>query len=332
MNGAVVTFPLSIKDQLTLPVLCSPMFIVSTPPLVLAQCVSGIIGSFPALNARGDGALDAWLSDLEGQLQAWRMANPGKKVAPFAVNQIVHQSNARLEADFEVLEKHKVPLVITSLRAPTEYVPRIHAWGGNVLHDVTNIRHAEKALEAGVDGLILVCAGAGGHSGALSPMALVSEVRRIYDGLVVLAGSITRGEHILAALAMGADLAYMGTRFIATEEANATPGYKRMIVESGASDVLYTPYFSSAHGNYLKPSIRAAGLDPDNLVRAPGETAKMAFTSADGSRTVGAKTWKDIWSAGHGVGAIGDIPTAAELVASLQTQFAAARARLCTLP
>lgn len=329
MDREIVPLPLSIEGQLTLPVLCSPMFIVSTPTLVLAQCMNGVIGSFPALNARGEGVLDEWLTSLEGGLQACRRASPASKVAPFAVNQIVHQSNTRLEADFEVLEKHKVPLVITSLRAPTEYVPRIHAWGGHVLHDVTNIRHAEKALEAGVDGLILVCAGAGGHSGALSPMALVSEVRRIYDGLVVLAGSITRGEHILAALAMGADMAYMGTRFIATEEANASPAYKRMIVESGASDVLYTPYFSTAHGNYLKPSIRAAGLDPDNLVRAPGETAKMAFTSADGSRTVGAKTWKDIWSAGHGVGAIGDIPSVAELVAGLQAQFAAARARLC---
>ena len=328
MNEEAVTLPSSIKDQLTLPVLCSPMFIVSTPPLVLAQCTSGIIGSFPALNARGDGALDEWLTGLECQLQAFRVANPGKKVAPFAVNQIVHASNARLDADFDVLEKHEVPLVITSLRAPTEYVPRIHAWGGRVLHDVTNLRHAEKALEAGVDGLILVCAGAGGHSGALSPMALISEVRRIYDGLVVLAGSVTRGEHILAALAMGADMAYMGTRFIATEEANAAPGYKQMIVESGASDVLYTPYFSSTHGNYLKPSIRAAGLDPDSLVRAPGETAKMAFTSADGSRTVGAKTWKDIWSAGHGVGAIDDVVPVAELVGSLQAQYAAARARL----
>lgn len=331
MNQESVPLSSSIREQLTLPVLCSPMFIVSTPPLVFAQCASGIIGSFPALNARGDGALDEWLTTLERQLQACRAANPGGRVAPFAVNQIVHTSNARLDADFDVLEQHKVPLVITSLRAPTEYVPRIHAWGGHVLHDVTNLRHAEKALEAGVDGLILVCAGAGGHSGALSPMALTSEVRRIYDGLVVLAGSVTRGEHVLAALAMGADMAYMGTRFIATEEANAVPGYKRMIVESGASDVLYTPYFSSTHGNYLKPSIRAAGLDPDNLVRAPGETAKMAFTSADGSRTVGARTWKDIWSAGHGVGAIDEIVPVAELVQSLQAQYAAARARLCGL-
>ncbi|MDY0066344.1 MAG: nitronate monooxygenase family protein [Steroidobacteraceae bacterium] len=321
----------SLKDQLTLPVLCSPMFIVSTPTLVFAQCTSGVIGSFPALNARGEGMLEEWLTGLEHRLESYRAANPGKKVAPFAVNQIVHKTNARLEADFDVLERRKAPLIITSLRAPTEYVPRIHAWGGRVLHDVTNIRHAEKALEAGVDGLILVCAGAGGHSGALSPMALVSEVRRIYDGPVVLAGSITRGEHILAALAMGADLAYMGTRFIATEEANAAPGYKQMIVEAGASDVLYTPYFSSTHGNYLKPSIRAAGLDPDNLVRTPGETAKMAFTSADGARTVGAKTWKDIWSAGHGVGAIDDIPTVAKLVASLQTQFTAARSHLCAM-
>lgn len=331
MSSVTRAAPASITEQLSLPVLCSPMFIVSTPALVFAQCVNGLIGSFPALNARGEGVLDEWLTGLEGRLEAYRRERPGRKVGPFAVNQIVHKSNARLDADFDVLEHHRVPLVITSLRAPTEYVPRIHAWGGRVLHDVTNIRHAEKALEAGVDGLILVCAGAGGHSGAISPMALVSEVRRIYDGLVVLAGSITRGEHILAAQAMGADMAYIGTRFIATVEANAVPAYKRMIVDSGASDIVYTPFFSSTHGNYLKPSIQAAGLDPDNLVRAPGETAKMVFTSADGSRTVGAKTWKDIWSAGHGVGAIEDIPTVEALVANLREQYAAARARICAM-
>jgi nitronate monooxygenase len=320
--------PTLLQNTLALPVLCSPMFIVSTPTLVSAQCVNGLIGSFPALNARPQSTLDEWLTTLAADLAAYRANHPGAKVAPFAVNQIVHKSNERLDADFDVLERHKVPMIITSLRAPNEYVPRIHRWGGLVFHDVTNIRHAEKALEAGVDGLILVCAGAGGHSGALSPFALLSEVRRIYSGPIVLGGSITRGGHILAALAMGADLVYMGTRFIATEEANAVPEYKRMILEAAATDIVYTPYFSGTSGNYLKPSIRTAGLDPDHLVREPGESGKMAFTSADGSRSVGAKVWKDIWSAGHGVGDIDDIPTVAALVARLRTQFAEAQARI----
>jgi nitronate monooxygenase len=323
--------PPLLQNTLSLPVLCSPMFIVSTPPLVLAQCVNGLIGSFPALNARPQSMLDDWLSKLRGDLSEYRDSHPGAKVAPFAVNQIVHKSNARLDADFDVLERHKVPMVITSLRAPNEYVPRIHAWGGLVFHDVTNIRHAEKALEAGVDGLILVCAGAGGHSGALSPFALLSEVRRIYSGTVVLSGGITRGEHIFGALAMGADLAYMGTRFIATQEANAVPAYKNMIVDASASDIVYTPYFSGTFGNYLRPSIRSAGLDPDHLQREPGESSKMVFTSADGTRTVGTKTWKDIWSAGHGVGSIDDVPTVTSLIGRLATEFAAAKSRIAAI-
>ena len=212
-------------NRLPLPIIGAPLFIISNPKLVVAQCSAGVVGSMPALNARPAAQLEDWLAEITETLAAWDRNHPDRPAAPFAVNQIVHTSNARLDADFDVLEEHKVPLVITSLRAPTEYVPRIHAWGGHVFHDVTSIRHAEKALEAGVDGLILVCAGAGGHSGALSPMALTSEVRRIYDGLVVLAGSITRGEHVLAALAMGADMAYMGTRFIATEEARAIDAY-----------------------------------------------------------------------------------------------------------
>jgi nitronate monooxygenase len=326
-----MNLPPLLQNALSLPVLCSPMFIVSTPPLVLAQCVNGLIGSFPALNARPQPMLDDWLSKLRGDLSVYRDAHPGAKVGPFAVNQIVHKSNARLDADFDVLERHRVPMVITSLRAPNEYVPRIHGWGGLVFHDVTNIRHAEKALEAGVDGLILVCAGAGGHSGALSPFALLSEVRRIYSGTVILSGSITRGEHILAALAMGADLAYMGTRFIATQEANAVPAYKNMIVDASASDVVYTPYFSGAAGNYLGPSIRLAGLDPDHLQREPGESGKMVFTSADGTRTVGTKTWKDIWSAGHGVGCIDDVPTVTSLTGRLATEFAEAKSRIAQI-
>jgi nitronate monooxygenase len=320
--------PTLLQDTLQLPVLCSPMFIVSTPALVLAQCTNGLIGSFPALNARPQSMLDEWLTKLSVDLAAYGAEHPDAKVAPFAVNQIVHKSNERLDADFDVLEKHKVPMIITSLRAPNEYVSRIHGWGGLVFHDVTTIRHAEKALEAGVDGLILVCAGAGGHAGTLSPFALLSEVRRIYSGTVVLSGSITCGDHILAALAMGADLAYMGTRFIATQEAYAVPEYKQMIVAAKATDIVHTPYFSGTAGNYLKPSIRAAGLDPDRLVREAGESGKMVFTSADGSRSVGAKVWKDIWSAGHGVGSIDDIPTVGALVARLRTEFTQARARI----
>jgi nitronate monooxygenase len=323
--------PPLLQHKLTLPVLCSPMFIVSTPPLVLAQCMSGVIGSFPALNARPQPVLDEWLTRLEGDLATRRASNAGATVAPFAVNQIIHATNERLDADFDILERHKVPIIITSLRAPNAYVDRIHAWGGLVFHDVINVRHADKALEAGVDGLILVCAGAGGHSGSLSPFALLSEVRRIYSGTIILSGSITRGEHILAALAMGADLAYMGTRFIATEEANAVAAYKRMIVDSSASDIVYTPYFSGTHGNYLAPSIRTAGLDPAELRREPGDSSKMAFTSADGSRTVGKKTWKDIWSAGHGVGGIDDVPTVGSLVSRLEAEFAAAKSKLASI-
>jgi nitronate monooxygenase len=321
--------PTLLQDSLCLPVLCSPMFIVSGPELVFAQCINGVIGSFPALNARPQPVLDEWLTKLAADLAGFRHAHPDAKVAPLAVNQIVHKTNERLDADFDVLEKHRVPIVITSLRAPNEYVPRIHRWGGLVFHDVINMRHAEKALEAGVDGLILVCAGAGGHSGTLSPFALLSEVRRIYSGTVVLSGSITRGDHILAALAMGADLAYMGTRFIASQESAAVPRYKQMILEAKATDILYTPYFSGTSGNYLKPSIRAAGLDPDHLVREAGESGKMVFASGgDGTRNVGVKAWKDIWSAGHGVGSIDDIPTVGELVARLRTEFADAKARI----
>ncbi len=318
-----------LRDQLTLPVLCSPMFIVSGPELVYAQCVSGVIGSFPALNARPQPVLDEWLTKLTVDLAAYKQANPTARVAPFAVNQIVHKSNERLEEDFDVIERHNVPFIITSLRAPTEYVPRIHGWGGKVFHDVINIRHAQKALEAGVDGLILVCAGAGGHAGRLNPMAFVGEVRRFYEGPIILSGSITRGEHIAAALAMGADLAYIGTRFIATQEANAVPAYKQMIVDSSSTEIVYTPYFSAAHGSYLRRSIEAAGLDADALIREEGEKGKMVFSAGgDGTREVGAKAWKDIWSAGQGVGAIDDIPTVAELVSRMEGEFAAAKTKL----
>lgn len=313
--------PKLLDRGLTLPVLCSPMFIVSGPDLVIAQCKAGVIGAFPALNARPASLLDSWLARIQDELAQCAEAYPDRIVAPFAVNQIIHHSNARLEEDFATCEKHKVPMIITSLRAPNDFVPRIHDWGGIVFHDVTNLRHAEKAIEAGVDGLILVAAGAGGHAGTLNPLALVSEVRRIYDGPIVLSGCITRGEHVLAAQAMGADLAYIGTRFIATHEANADAAYKQMIIEASASDILYTPYFSGIPGNYLRPSVTAAGLDPENL--GTRDKADTGLSSA--------KAWKDIWSAGQGVGGIDDCPSVEQLVARLRDEYASARAKLCSL-
>ncbi|OYY13609.1 MAG: nitronate monooxygenase, partial [Rhizobiales bacterium 35-68-8] len=260
--------PPALDGQLALPVIASPMFIVSGPDLVVAECLSGVVGSFPALNARAPDTLDGWLTTIKARLAAARAAEPGRRIAPFAVNQIVHSSNDRLAQDMDTCVAHEVPLIITSLRPPGEVVRQAHSYGGIVFHDVTTVRHAEKALEAGVDGLILVCAGAGGHAGTLSPFALLGEVRRFYDGPVILSGSITTGRAILAAQAMGADLAYMGTRFIATAEANAAPGYKTMITQSAAADILYTPFFTGVPGNYLKPSITASGLDPEALPHA----------------------------------------------------------------
>lgn len=301
-----------ILRTLALPVIGAPMFIVSNPELVVAQCRAGVVGSFPALNARPKEELDGWLSRIRAAL------GPGD--APFAVNQIVHASNDRLEHDLEACARHRVPMIITSLRAPGEVVRAVHDWGGIVFHDVTNLRHAEKALEAGVDGLILVAAGAGGHAGTLSPFALVAEVRRIWDGPIALSGAITHGRQVLAAQAMGADLAYVGTRFIATAEANADERYKRMIVESRATDIVYTPFFSGVPGSYLKPSIAAQGLDPDALPEA--DKSRMNF----GTNRV--RPWKDIWSAGQGVGSIEDIPPAAEAIARLRREYEAARAAL----
>jgi nitronate monooxygenase len=301
-----------ILQSLALPVIAAPMFIVSGPDLVIAQCRGGIVGSFPALNARPKEELDTWLQRIR------EARGPGD--APFAVNQIVHASNDRLEHDLATCAKHRVPIIITSLRAPGEVVRAVHDWGGIVLHDVTNLRHAEKALEAGVDGLILVAAGAGGHAGALSPFALVAEVRRIFDGPIALSGSITNGNQVLAAQAMGADFAYMGTRFIATAEAQAAEAYKAMIVGSRASDVVYTPFFTGVPGNYLKPSIAAQGLDPDALPAA--DKTKMSFASDK------VRTWRDIWGAGQGVGSIADVPPTAEVIARLKAEYAAARAAL----
>src|SRR5690242_19592902 len=285
----------AVLQKLRLPVIGAPMFIAGNPRLVIEQCKAGIGGSFPALNARPKEALEDWLSEIERALAGQPHA------APFAVKQICHKSNDRLEHDLEVCVRHKMPITSTSLRAPNDVIPRIHAYAGVVLHDVISVRHAEKALEAGVDGIILVCAGAGGHAGRLNPFALVNEIRRFFDGPLVLAGAITNGAAVLAAQAMGCDAAYLGTRFIATQESLAADRYKRMLVESNAEDIVYTPFFSGVHGSYLKPSIRAAGLDPDNL---PVENdAKLTYRSRDERP----KTWKDIWGAGQGVGNIHDV-------------------------
>jgi nitronate monooxygenase len=307
--------PASLQKGLALPVICAPMFIVSNPDLVIAQCKGGLIGSFPALNARPMEVLDEWLTRIKYELAG------DPKAAPFAVNQIIHPSNERLEHDMALCVKHEVPLIITSLSAPTAIVPPVHAYGGKVFHDVISVRHAEKALEAGVDGLILVCAGAGGHAGTLSPFALVGEIRRFYDGPIALSGSITNGSAILAAQAMGADFAYIGTRFIATHEAHAVEAYKQAIVDSSAKDVVYTPYFTGVHGNYLSKSIVAAGLDPANLPEK--DKTAMNFGAA-----VGAKAWKDIWGAGQGVGTIGEVLATAELIARLKQEYGSARAAL----
>lgn len=312
--------PPALRGKLRLPVIASPMFIVSGPDLVIGECLSGIVGAFPALNARAPDTLDGWLSRIKAALADAKAADPTRQIAPFAVNQIVHASNDRLEQDMDTCVAHEVPVIITSLRAPGDIVRKAHSYGGVVFHDVTTVRHAEKALEAGVDGLILVCAGAGGHAGTLSPFALLGEVRRFYDGPIALAGSITTGDAILAAQAMGADLAYMGTRFIATAEANAVPPYKQMIASSAAADILYTPFFTGVPGNYLKPSIVASGLDPETLPQQ--DKSAMNFGSAR------VKPWRDVWGAGQGVGTIADVPPVAEVVDRLAREYGDARARL----
>jgi nitronate monooxygenase len=313
--------PPQIRDRLRIPVLGAPMFLVSGPDLVIEQCKAGVIGAFPALNARPQDELDKWLARIESELAQFQDAHPGSKVAPFAVNLIMNKANRRLDADLEVVLAHKVPIVITSLSAPTALVPRVHGYGGIVFHDVIKLRHAEKALEAGVDGLIAVCGGAGGHAGTLNPFALVNELRRIHRGPLVLAGAITNGADVLAAEAMGCDLAYLGTRFIATRESLASERYKQMIVEAKAGDIVYTPLFSGVHGSYLAGSIRNAGLDPDNL---PVNEAPGLYRNRDERP----KTWKEIWGAGQGVGDIDDVPTVAQLVDRLESEYRAARRRI----
>jgi nitronate monooxygenase len=300
------------------------MFIASGPELVKAQCRAGIVGSFPALNARPAELLDTWLTEIEADLAAFRHAHPGAPVGPIAVNQIVHQSNDRLAQDIAVCVNHQVPIIISSLRAPPkEMLDAVHSYGGIVLHDVISIRHAHKALEAGVDGLILVAAGAGGHAGTLSPFALVGEVRRFFDGPVALSGAIATGDAILATQAMGADFAYIGSRWLATYEANVSDAYRQMLLESAAADIVYTDLFTGVHGNYLRQSIIAAGLDPDNLPAA--DKLMMDFGSGG---TSGAKVWRDIWGAGQGVGLMDQVLSVAEVVEKLKAEYLAARRRL----
>lgn len=318
-----MAIPALLENRLTLPVIGAPLFIVSVPELVIAQCKAGIVGSFPALNARPKELLEEWIVCIKTELAEYQKANPSRRVAPFAVNQIVHASNDRLMHDVEVCVRQKVPITITSLRAPADVVKAVHGAGGIVLHDVINLRHAMKAAEEGVDGLILVCAGAGGHAGTLSPFALLSEVRRRFSGTIALSGAITTGAGILSAQALGADLAYMGTRFIATLEANARPEYKQMLVEAAASDIIYSSLFTGVHGNYLGASIAAAGLDPKSLPE--GEKSKMSFGSGGSSRS---KAWRDIWGAGQGVGSIADVPSVAECVLRLRREYEAASADL----
>jgi nitronate monooxygenase len=318
-----MSLPVQFRGRLSLPVIAAPMFIASTPELVIEQCKAGVIGSFPALNARPQSLLDEWLTRIRAELDAYAAANPEAPVAPFAVNQIAHASNDRLEQDVAACVRHQVPLVITSLRPPREIVDAVHAYGGLVFHDVISVRHARKAAEQGVDGIIIVCAGAGGHAGQGSPFALVREIRQFFDGTLVLAGAMSSGADVLAAQAIGADLAYLGTRFLATTEAHVLPEYKQMIVDSGSDDVVYTSLFTGVKGNYLRKSVTAAGFDPDNLPEA--DKSKMNFGSGG---NVEKKAWRDIWSAGQGVGNIHDVIPTRELVARLIVEYADAKRRL----
>ena len=311
-----MAIPENIKKNLSIPVIGSPLFLVSGPELVIAQCKAGIIGSFPALNARPQHVLEEWIVRIKTELAEYQEQNPDKKVAPFAVNQICHGSNDRLMDDMATCVKQEVPIIITSLRPPAELVEAAHSYGGLVYHDVINVRHAKKAAEQGVDGLILVCAGAGGHAGALSPFALLREVKEWFDGTVILSGSIGDGYSVASALALGADFAYMGTRFIATKEANADQGYKQMLIDSAADDIVYSSLFTGVSGNYLKPSIKNAGLDPDNLPDADKST--MNFGSGGNTD---AKAWKDIWGSGQGIGGIKDDPSVEDLVNRIKEEY-----------
>ena len=319
-----MALPPILKDNLRLPVVASPLFIISHPDLTLAQCKAGVVGSFPALNARPEAQLDEWLAKITEELADYNAKNPERPAAPFAVNQIVHTSNKRLEHDLMMCVKYKVPIVISSLGAVPEVNQAIQSYGGIVLHDVINNRHANSAIRKGANGLIAVATGAGGHAGKLSPFALIQEIREWFDGPLLLSGAIANGGAILAAQAMGADMAYIGSPFIATHEARAVDGYKQMIVDSKADDIVYSNYFTGVHGNYLKPSIVAAGMDPDHLPEA--DPSKMDFDQATSG---GAKAWKDIWGCGQGIGAVKEVTSTAALVDRLEREYVAAKKSIC---
>ena len=312
--------PHPFAGRLTLPVIAAPMFIVSGPELVIAQCKAGVVGTMPSLNARAAEEFELYLERIKAELGSHDAANPDAPAAPFGINLIVHKTNKRLEHDLGVCVRHKVPLIITSLGASKEVNDAVHSYGGLVFHDVISIRHAKKAVAEGVDGIITVCAGAGGHAGTMSPFALVRELREFWDGPIALSGAISDGQGILSALAMGADFAYLGSRFIPTQESAAKPDYKQMILASSGADIVYTPYFTGVPGNYLRPSVVNSGLDPDNLPDRSKET--MDFGSITNT---GAKAWKDIWGSGQGIGVIHDLQSTADLVATLRAQFATAQ-------
>lgn len=318
-----MAIPTIMAGKLRIPVVAAPLFIISNPDLVIAQCKAGIVGSFPSLNARPIEVLEEWLERITTELKAHDEANPDNPSAPFAVNQIVHRSNDRLDQDMDLCEKYQVPIVITSLGAQVEINERVHAWGGIVLHDIINNKFAKKAIEKGADGLIAVAAGAGGHAGALSPFALIQEIREWFDGPLLLSGSIANGNAVLAAQAMGADLAYIGSAFIATKEANADLAYKQALVDYAASDIVYTNLFTGVHGNYLAPSIEANGLDPKNLPMS--DASQMNFGSGGNAE---AKAWKDIWGCGQGIGAVTAIVSAEDLVERLSQEYTSAHAKL----
>jgi nitronate monooxygenase len=322
----IMALPSTLQNRLRLPVVGAPLFIISNPDLVIAQCKAGVVGSFPALNARPEPVLEEWLERITSELADYDAANPDSPSAPFAVNQIVHGSNARLKYDMDMCVKYKAPIVITSLGAKEWVNEMVHSYGGIVLHDVINNRFAKKAIEKGADGLIAVAAGAGGHAGTTSPMALIQEIREWFDGPLLLSGSIATGDAVLAAQAMGADLAYIGSAFIATEEADAEQGYKQAIVDYGADDIVYSSLFTGVHGNYLKPSIEAAGLDPNNLPES--DPSKMDFGSGGNTD---AKAWKNIWGCGQGIGAVKALDTAGDYVAKLRDQYQQAKDRINAL-
>jgi nitronate monooxygenase len=316
-------------DHLRLPAVASPMFIISNPKMVIEQCKAGIVGSFPALNARPQEKLGDWLTQIEEELDAYNQANPDAPAAPYAVNQIVHRSNSRLMEDLEVCVRHKVPIVITSLGAREEVNEAVHSYGGIVLHDIINNRFAKKAIEKGADGLIAVAAGAGGHAGVQSPLALISEIREWFDGPLLLSGAISTGSSILAAQAMGADLGYIGSAFIASHEANAVSDYKKMIVDCGAEDIIYTDRFTGVHGNYLIPSLVASGIDPRRV--AHEDRKKMDFGKADSDDNESAKAWKSIWGSGQGIGSVKSVTSVSEIVTRLIVEYESAKERLAAL-